>query len=323
MIIVSNFTLRYIQVMKAAHQSLQDVDLRLLRVFQSVVRHGGFTAAQDELGLTVSTVSNHVTALEQRLGVKLCHRGRGGFRLTEQGKTVHAAMLDLFGSIQTFHSAVGAAKATITGVVEFGAVDALHTNEQVPLAKAIGSFVRTAPQARINLHVASPQELLQGLLTGRFHVILTPTSAPAAPIESHLVFREFQQLYCGRSHALFDLEDRQITLEMLSHYPFVGRSYEGTPAHAGLSLLRQSEVSYMESTALMIFSGAFLGYLPDHYAEPHVRDGKLRALSSVNAGFHNDFFICTHKSHRNRGAVHFMQQVIENCLNLNESDKTG
>jgi DNA-binding transcriptional LysR family regulator len=309
--------------MKAAFQSLQDVDLRLLRVFQSVVRHGGFSAAQDELGLTVSTVSNHISALEQRLGVKLCHRGRGGFRLTEQGKTVHAAMLDLFGSIQTFHSAVGAAKATITGVVEFGAVDALHTNEQVPLAKAIGSFVRTAPQARINLHVASPQELLQGLLTGRFHVILTPKSAPAAPIESHLVFREFQQLYCGRGHALFDLEDRQITLEMLSHYPFVGRSYEGTPAHAGLSLLKQSEVSYMESTALMIFSGEFLGYLPDHYAEPHIRDRKLRALSSANAGFHNDFFICTHKSHRNRGAVHFMQQVIENCLNLNEIDKTG
>ena len=195
-------------------------------------------------------------------------------------------------------------------------MDALHTNEQVPLAKAIGSFVRTAPEARINLHVASPQELLQGLLTGRFHVILTPTLAAAAPIDSHLVFREFQQLYCGKDHALFDLEDRQITHEMLSHYPFVARSYEGTPAHAGLSLLRQSEVSYMESTALMIFSGEFLGYLPDHYAEPHIRDGRLRALSSVDAGFHNDFFICTHKAHRNRGAVHFMKQVIENCIDL-------
>ncbi|MGB7244018.1 MAG: LysR family transcriptional regulator [Sulfitobacter sp.] len=307
--------------MKSATQTLQDVDLRLLRVFQSVVRHGGFSAAQDELGLTVSTVSNHITALEQRLGVKLCHRGRGGFRLTEQGKTIHAGMLDLFGSIETFHSAVGAAKETITGVVEFGAVDALHTNEQFPLAKAIGGFVRTAPQARINLHVASPQELLQGLLTGRFHVILTPTITATSPIESHLVFKEFQQLYCGKGHSLFDLEDRQITREMLSRYPFVGRSYESPPSHVGLNLLRQSEVSYMESTALMVFSGEFLGYLPDHYAEPHIEDGKLRALDSVNAGFHNDFFVCTHKSHRNRGAVHFMKQVIENCSDRNDGGK--
>ena len=309
--------------MNSNFQNLQDVDLRLLRVFRIVVRYGGFSAAQDGLGLTVSTISNHMTALEQRLGVKLCHRGRGGFRLTEQGKTVHAAMLDLFGSIETFNSAVGSAKETIKGLVEFGAVDALHTNEQFPLTKSIGEFVRTAPDARINLHVASPQELLQGLLTGRFHVILTPTISAATPIESHLVFREFQQLYCGQDHPLFALDDRQITREMLSRCPFVGRSYENPPNHIGLDLFRQSEVSYMESTVLMIFSGEFLGYLPDHYALPHIRDGKLRALDCVKAGFHNDFFVCTHKSHRNRAAVHFMKQVIENCIELAAGGNTA
>lgn len=299
--------------MKSLSQNLQDVDLRLLRVFQTVVRYGGFSAAQGELGLTASTVSNHMSALEQRLGVKLCRRGRGGFRLTEQGKTVHAAMLDLFGSIETFHSAVGSAKETISGVVEFGAVDALHTNEQFPLATAIGEFVRTAPKARINLHVASPQELLQGLLTGRFHVILTPTSTTASAIESRPVFRELQQLYCGVGHPLFELHDRQVTREMVARYPFVGRSYEIPPNHIGSDLLWQSEVSYMESTALMIFSGEFLGYLPDHYAEPHAREGRLRALASVNAGFHNVFSVCIHRSHKNRAAVHFMKQVIASC----------
>lgn len=293
--------------------NLQDVDLRLLRVFQVVVRFGGFSAAQDELGLTASTVSNHMTALEERLGVRLCHRGRGGFRLTEQGKTVHAAMLDLFGSIETFRSAVGSAKETILGVVEFGAVDALHTNRQVPLEKAIGGFVRTAPKARINLHVASPQELLQGLLTGRFHVILTPAKTIAKAIESHLVFSEFQQLYCGQEHPLFALDDQQITREMVSRYPFVGRSYETPPNHLGSELIWQSEVSYMESTALMIFSGEFLGYLPDHYAEPLILEGKLRALTSVKVGFYNDFYVCTHRSHRNRAAVHFMKHVIATC----------
>jgi len=303
----------YLKVMDRKAPNMQDVDLRLLRVFQIVVRYGGFSAAQDELGLTASTVSNHMTALEQRLGVKLCVRGRGGFRLTEQGKTVHAAMLDLFGSIETFHSAVGSAKETIAGTVEFGTVDALHTNGQFPLAQAIGGFVRSAPQARINLHVASPQELLQGLLTGKFHVILTPTKTAAKSIETHLVFREFQQLYCGLGHPLFNLDDRQVTREMLSRYPFVGRSYETPPNHAGLDLLRRSEVSYMESTALMIFSGEFLGYLPDHYAAPHIHEGKLRALAGVNVGFHNDFHACTHRSHRNRAAVHFMNQVIAEC----------
>lgn len=161
-----------------------DLDHVDLRVFQTVLRQGGFSAAQDELGLTASTISNHMSALEDRLGVKLCHRGRSGFRLTEQGKRVHAAMLDLFGAIETFRSAVGAAKGTIAGVVEFGAVDAIHTNTELRVADAIAEFAQSAPDARINLHVASPQELLQGLMTGRFHVILTPVGSAAKAIET-------------------------------------------------------------------------------------------------------------------------------------------
>ena len=178
--------------MKNVLGNLSDTDLRLLRIFQSVVRYGGFSAAREALGLTPSTISNHMTALEERLGVKLCHRGRGGFRLTEHGKKVHGAMLDLFGSIENFRSAVGAAKGELTGTVEFGAVDALYTNESFPLEKAIGDFSKTAPNAVLNLHIASPQDLLQGLMMGRFHVILTPSRNLPLAAETHFVFREYQ-----------------------------------------------------------------------------------------------------------------------------------
>jgi len=65
------------------------IDLNLFSVFDSVVRNGGFSAAQHELGLSQPTISNHIKALEERLGVKLCQRGRRGFMLTEKGRIVH------------------------------------------------------------------------------------------------------------------------------------------------------------------------------------------------------------------------------------------
>ena len=173
--------------MEKSVRNLHDIDLRLLRVFRSIVQHGGFSAAKDDLGLMPSTISIHMNSLEKRLGVKLCHRGRGGFRLTNQGKQIHGAMLDLFGSLESFHSAVGAAKGELLGTVEFGAVDALYTNDDFPLEKAIGEFARSAPDAILNLHIASPQELLQGLLMGRFHIILTP--AHSLPNTGRLSFR--------------------------------------------------------------------------------------------------------------------------------------
>ncbi|MDE0113861.1 MAG: LysR family transcriptional regulator, partial [Albidovulum sp.] len=39
-------------------------DLRALRVFDALARHGGFSAAQSELNISQPTISNHLTALE-------------------------------------------------------------------------------------------------------------------------------------------------------------------------------------------------------------------------------------------------------------------
>ncbi len=66
--------------------NLSEGDLRLLRVFAKVVEAGGFSAAQIELNVSQSTISTHMTALEQRLGVRLCERGRAGFQPHRKGQ---------------------------------------------------------------------------------------------------------------------------------------------------------------------------------------------------------------------------------------------
>ena len=54
-------------------------DLKLLRIFASVVRHQGFANAQQALNLSTSAISTYMSQLEANLGLVLCHRGRGGF----------------------------------------------------------------------------------------------------------------------------------------------------------------------------------------------------------------------------------------------------
>ena len=84
--------------------ALSDVDLRLLRVFAEIVRCNGFSAAQASLGMTQATISAHMRHLEDRLGVRLCERGRSGFYLTNEGKQIHSAVLDLFGSDHIYNT---------------------------------------------------------------------------------------------------------------------------------------------------------------------------------------------------------------------------
>lgn len=65
-------------------------DLPLLVTFAAVVRRGSFTAAARELGLSKSSVSEQVRALEERCGVRLLERSTRKVRPTQVGEQVMA-----------------------------------------------------------------------------------------------------------------------------------------------------------------------------------------------------------------------------------------
>ncbi|GAA3150864.1 hypothetical protein GCM10020255_111180 [Rhodococcus baikonurensis] len=75
-------------------------DLKLLRIFTSVVRHQGFAPAQQDLGLSASAISTYMSQLERQLGIVLCHRGRSGFSLTSKGELYHQECVRILGELE-------------------------------------------------------------------------------------------------------------------------------------------------------------------------------------------------------------------------------
>ena len=65
--------------------SRETVDWSDLRLFYAVAAAGSRNAATDQLGLTQSTISKRLSALEQRLGARLFERSPAGIELTEAG----------------------------------------------------------------------------------------------------------------------------------------------------------------------------------------------------------------------------------------------
>ena len=90
-------------------------DLKLLRIFVSVVRHQGFANAQHELNLSTSAISTYMSQLESALGLVLCHRGRGGFSLTSKGELFHQETLRLLGELEGFEQYAAALYKTSPG----------------------------------------------------------------------------------------------------------------------------------------------------------------------------------------------------------------
>ncbi|KKK76094.1 hypothetical protein LCGC14_2867130, partial [marine sediment metagenome] len=78
------------------------IDIKTLRSFMAIVECQGVTAGQSRLNVTTSVISGHLTHLEDRLGMTLCHRGRAGFKLTEDGAAVYEACLGFTESVASF-----------------------------------------------------------------------------------------------------------------------------------------------------------------------------------------------------------------------------
>ncbi|HJU49168.1 MAG TPA: LysR family transcriptional regulator, partial [Pseudogulbenkiania sp.] len=85
---------------------VSDFDIRLLRLFKTVVECGSFSAAEGVLGISRSAISLHMGDLEKRLGLRLCQRGRAGFALTDEGREVLSASQTLLAAIEGFRSEV-------------------------------------------------------------------------------------------------------------------------------------------------------------------------------------------------------------------------
>lgn len=68
----------------------------------------------------------------------------------------------------------------------------------------------------------------------------------------------------------------------------------------------------MESSVLMILSGQFIGFLPNHYARDFERDGLIRAIDGERTKFYDDFSIAVPRKHPNAAATRFAEAIKAN-----------
>jgi DNA-binding transcriptional LysR family regulator len=90
-------------------------------LFAAVVRHGGFTRAARQLGLTKQTVSERIARLEERLGVRLLERTTRRLRVTDAGGAYHERCAAIAAQIEEANSEVQQRQAEPVGLLRVSA----------------------------------------------------------------------------------------------------------------------------------------------------------------------------------------------------------
>lgn len=287
-----------------------DTDIRLLKVFKAVVDCGGMAAAELELNIGRSTISRHVKDLEQRLGLVLCRRGRGGFALTDEGQRVHADTLQLLDALESFRTHVGQMHGELTGTLRLGLFDKTVTNPAARIDRAIRAFRERAPQVRLDLTVGAINVLEPAVIDGQLQLAIVPDHRRSQSLNYAPLFPEQMRLYCGREHPLFGRQ--RVGLDDLRAVEFAGLAFHSPNMEATrrFGLKRSAVVNDQEAVALLVRSGRYVGFLPEHYAALFEAQGEMRRLGPADVGYVVDFVAVT----RGPSSTSRLTQTFLQCL---------
>ena len=284
------------------------MDLRRLEIFVKVAELGSFSRAAEALFLTQPTVSEHVRALEDEVGLPLLDRlGRGatptragelllGYarRILTLGREARQAM-DQFQGKMRGELVIGG--STIPGEYVFPAV--------------IGQFKRKYPDISVCLLIGSSQQVSDWVEEGRVELGIVGARASTRALESRSLMSDELVVVVAGDHPWAGRSS--VTVEDLRDEPMLVRergsgsrkAFEDALAGVGLDLGCFRVVGEMGSTQAVkqgVAAGIGVSLMSRRAVEDECRSRKLAWLYVQGLEIARDFYLITHRE-RSRGPL--------------------
>lgn len=126
-----------------------------MQVFVAIAEEANLTRASDLLGLSVSSVSRALSALEQRLGVRLVQRTTRQMALTSEGESFARSARDILGALREAEETVTRGVAEPFGTLRIGASLSFALLHLMPV---IRTFKESYPLVRIEIQASNRYE---------------------------------------------------------------------------------------------------------------------------------------------------------------------
>ncbi|BFM14815.1 LysR family transcriptional regulator [Maricurvus nonylphenolicus] len=193
-----------------------DIDIRLLRIYVVIVESEGIAAAESRLNLARSTISGHLSELENRLGVQLCRRGRSGFKLLPAGEVVYKSAKDLLYHLEIFKRDISGLNDNLAGYFRIAVIEGLgFCKSHSLLTHCLEKLSKQAPKVIQEVYTAGSVDIIEGVRKEDFDIGIGVISERQVEFSYQLLEEEPLEVYCIKGHPLAD-QSRQFTLKDLT-----------------------------------------------------------------------------------------------------------
>ncbi|MCK1710425.1 MULTISPECIES: LysR family transcriptional regulator [unclassified Bradyrhizobium] len=262
-------------------KQLTDLDLKLLRVFVTIVDQGSFTAAQAQLNISQSVLSENLKSLEIRLGMRLCERGPGGFLVLPEGHEVYRGAKQLFAAVEDFKTDLAQIGDGLSGELTVALEDDVLTNPNSRIAEALHAFSRThGRRVRIKIEIMAGFQVISRVADGTAQIGLTVARTRVRGVRRLPLFFESRHLYCAQGHPIFEVREDDITEAEIVRYDYSSRGHLEPDGFAPVGHFSDTGDVGLGAQAhlALVLSGRNVGFVPDHVAKPYVERRVLRCV---------------------------------------------
>jgi DNA-binding transcriptional LysR family regulator len=212
------------------------LDLKLLTTFREVAVRGSFSEAAAALDFTQPAVSQHISRLEQALGVRVLERSARGVNLTPAGEVLVRQASQLLDAARRAEEAVKEAAGVGRARIR---VSAFASAAAGLLPGATRELRARRPDAELSLQVLENEPGLDALLAGRVDVatiVQSPLSplVPRAGVEYLPIADDELRIAVAADHPL--ATRTSVALDELADEPFLVTEVAGTCADSNVVL---------------------------------------------------------------------------------------
>jgi DNA-binding transcriptional LysR family regulator len=293
------------------------MDLRRLEIFVKVAELGSFSRAAEALFLTQPTVSEHVRALEDELGLTLLDRLGRGAAPTRAGQLLLGYARRMLALGREARQAMDQFQGRMSGELTVGG--STIPGEYV-LPALIGSFKGKYPDISISLLIGGTAQVLEMLEGGRVEVAMVGARPTQPTLDAREIMADDLVVVVATDHPWAGRST--VTLAELREEPLLVRergsgtreAFERAVAGAGLRLSAFRVVGEMGSTQAMkqgVRAGIGIALISNRAVTDECRARLLVAVRIEDLAIERAFYLVTNRD-RTRSPlaeafVHFVE----------------
>jgi DNA-binding transcriptional LysR family regulator len=276
------------------------MDIRQLEVLVHVLETRSFSRAAEVLGLTQSTVSEHMRLLEEAIGTRLFDRLGRETVPTRAGELLYGYARRILDIRAEARQAIEQFLGRVSGVLKVGA--STIPGEYV-LPPLIGRYREKYPQVTIALRIGDSRAITEAVVAGHVELGVVGARPEQRGVEAIALMPDELVVVVPPRHAWFGR--RQVTLDELKPEPLIVReggsgsreALETALAEVGPGLSGMRVIAELGSTSAVkeaVKAGVGISIISKRAVEEDCQHGFLGCVKIKDLRVTRHFYIVTH-----------------------------